>query len=441
MRAALRPVVVALLAAVSAGPALAQGTPIPTTLEQVQALQRACEAKKPQRKSAGTISESTYRRLERVIDQISKNEYGEAEAKLKEMQAASRGGYEKAVISQTLAFVYASTNRNALAIKAFETAIGENAMPQQPHEQMVLNVAQLYMADNQAEKGIKFLNEYMNEACNPLPDAHIMLASAYAEKKRWRDALTHTDLALLKSKEPKEQWLQLKLALHFELKELPKCAEVLVQLVGIAPIKETYWKQLSSILFELRKDPEALATLALAERRGYIDEEAEFRNIANLYMYLQIPYKAATFLQRGVDQKIVPPTEKNLEFLGNAWLAAREYKKAQVAMRAAAEASDKGELWKRLGQIYVEDEQWKQASEALAKARQKGVKEPGELAFLTGVVAVELKQWKAAESALREAMQHDKTAKVATQWLAHLQAEMAYNAQTAPATPEAPAQN
>lgn len=408
------------------------------TIEQIQAQARACEAKKPPRKSGGTISEGTYRRLERVIDQIAKNEYAEAEKKLKEMQESARGGYEKAVVLQTLAFVYASTNRNAPAIKAFEEAIATEAMPQQPHEQMVLNVAQLYIADDKWDRGIKFLNDYMKESCNPAPEAHIMLASAFAEQKKWRDSLLHTDLALLKAKAPQESWLQLKLALHFELKEMSKCAEVLVQLVGLVPIKETYWKQLSSILFEIKKDPEALATLALAERRGYIDEDAEYRNLSNLYMYLQIPFKAATILQRGVDEKKVPATEKNMEFLGNAWLASREYKKAQVAMRRAAEVSDKGELWKRLGHIYIEDEQWKSAMEALVKAKQKGVKEPGDLAFLTGVVAVELKQWKVAEAALREAMNHEKTAKVATQWLAHLQAEIAYNtpAETAPAETE-----
>ena len=79
--------------------------------------------------------------------------------------------------------------------------------------------------------------------------------------------------------------------------------------------------------------------------------------------------------------------------------------------------------------------------EALVRAKQKGVKEPGDLAFLTGVVAVELKQWKTAEAALREAMNHEKTAKAAAQWLAHLQAEIAYSTPPAPAESGTPAQN
>ena len=126
-------------------------------------------------------------------------------------------------------------------------------------------------------------------------------------------------------------------------------AEVLVHLVGLAPMKQEYWKQLSSMLLEIKKDPEALATLVLADRRGLIDEEHEFRNLSSMYMFLQIPLKAAQVLERGFAAKKVEPTERNFETLANAWLTAREWEKAEAAMASAAQVSDKGELYKRLG--------------------------------------------------------------------------------------------
>src|SRR6185295_10845644 len=42
------------------------------TLKELQAQAKACEARKPPRKAKGTISESTYKRLERIIDAIGK---------------------------------------------------------------------------------------------------------------------------------------------------------------------------------------------------------------------------------------------------------------------------------------------------------------------------------------------------------------------------------
>jgi tetratricopeptide (TPR) repeat protein len=202
---------------------------------------------------------------------------------------------------------------------------------------------------------------------------------------------------------------------------------VLVHLVGMAPMKETYFKQLQGVLTEISKDHEALAVLALAERRGFIDEEREFLNLSNMYMFMDIPLKAARTLERGFAAKKVEATDKNLEKLANAWFAARENEEAEAAMARAAQASDKGELWKQLGNIQMEQEKWKEALASFQKARQKGgTKHPGEVQLMIGVVATNLKQWKTAEAALREAMQHEKYTKQATEWLNHMRAEQVY---------------
>ena len=433
-------VALALAGVVAAAPALAQeqgqaeaslgsgltfsGAP---TMQEILAQQKACEARKPPRKSSGTISEATYRRMERILVQVGKNEYAESEQKLIELADNARGDYEKAVVQQTLAFVYAMQNKHAKAITAYEAALATNALPTNVHEQMIFNIAQMYMSENKFQKGEQMLNRYMQESCNPVPEAHISLAMILAERKAFRESLKQTDLSLIKSKTPKESWLQLKLALHFELKEMSRCAEVLVHLIALSPMKETYFKQLHGVLTEIKRDPEALAVLALTERRGFLDEEKEYVNLANMYLFMDIPLKSALVLERGLAAQQVQPTEKNLEKLANAWFAARENEKAEAAMARAAQASDKGELWKQLGSIQMEAEKWKDALASLQKAAQKGgSRNPGEVQFLIGVTATQLKQWKTAETALRAAMQHEKFVKPATDWLGHLQQEQAY---------------
>jgi len=411
------------MAAVAVAGALAQSqppaaNPTAATPEAILAAQRACEARHPPRKSKGTISESSYRHLERVFDKITKNNYAEAEKDLREMMADANGDYEKAVLMQTLGFVLASDKREGEAVKLFQQAVALGSLPQVQHEQMIYNIAQIQISMNNYDQGLKTMEQYMSESCNPLPDAHILMASVQAERKDWNGALRQVDLALAKAKAPKESWLQLKLALHYELKQLPKCAETLLQLVALVPSKKDYWKQLNGMLFELKKDPEALAVLALADRKGFLENENEYRNLANLYAYMQIPYKAAQVLQRGLDAKVLPADEKTLEMLANCWYLAREYNKSEEAMRKAAAASDKGELWFKLGNIYAQQEKWKPALEALTQAQKKGgVKEPDELVLLTGIAATNVKEWKRAEEALKAAQGHEKTTKAATEWL------------------------
>lgn len=378
-------------------------------------------APKKERKSSGTLSEGTYRQLERIHDLIAKNKNAEALEKANALRERVSGHYEKAIVHQTIAFIYASQNNFKAALKEFEAALALDALPQQQYEQMLYNVGQIYYADDQPEKAMAKIEQYMAEAMNPIPgDAHIMLASLYAEKKRFRDALPQVDQALAKVEKPKESWLQLKLALHYELKQYPKCAEVLVSLISLVPAKEDYWKQLSSIFFEIKQDKESLAVLALAERQGYIDQENEFRNLANVYMLLDIPYKAGEVLQAGLDRKVLKADEKTLTQLGDAWTMAREYDKAEPVLKQAAAASDKGEIYFRLGQIYVEDEKWKQALDVLDKAMAKTLKNPGDAAFLAGVAAFNLGDSKRALNYLQRALSDDGSRKNATQWIAHI---------------------
>ncbi|MBI2383615.1 MAG: hypothetical protein HYV18_06065 [Gammaproteobacteria bacterium] len=391
------------------------------TGQEIEAGIRACTARKPPRKTKSALTEGTFRQIERIQTAIGKGEYAESEKKLNELAERAHGDYEKAVVWQTLAFIYAQQEKTDKAIALFRKVLDTNALPQNAHEQIMFNIGQLLIADGKTDAGLRQIEAYMKESCNPLPDAHVMLAISYAEKKRFRDALEQIDIGLVKAKTPKESWLQAKLAMHYELKEFAACAGVLLQLVSVAPTKEQYWKQMSSLYFELGKDPQALAILALADRKGFINEESEFKNLANLYFYLQIPYKAGQVIQRGLDEGALKADEKNLELLANAWLLARENKKAEAALKKAAAASEKGELYKRLAHLYVEEENWKAAIEALDNAKAKGgIENKGEFAMLTGVTAMQLNDYARAEAAFRDALGHEKTRKAAGDWLNHL---------------------
>ncbi|MDD3763299.1 MAG: tetratricopeptide repeat protein [Nevskiales bacterium] len=381
----------------------------------------AADAPKKERKASGALTESTYRQLERVHTLIGKNENAEALEKCESLLKRVRNDYETAVVKQTMAFIYISQNNYKAAIKAFEEALALDALPQQPYEQMLYNVGQLYFQDGQTDMTIKRMERYFSETMSEPPaDAHILLASAYAEKNRFKDSLTQVDKAIAKSKEPKESWLQLKLALHYELKQFPQCADVLLKLISLVPAKEDYWKQLSSILFEIKRDKESLAVLALADRLGYLDQENEVRNLANIYLLLEIPYKAATVLDGGIERNILPANEKTLTLLGDSWMMAREYGKAETVLQRAAKISESGEIYYRLGQIYVEDERWTDALPALDKARAKGIKKVADATYLQGIAAFHTGNRKLAVELLRKAKDSDETRNSATQWLNHI---------------------
>jgi tetratricopeptide (TPR) repeat protein len=271
-------------------------------------------------------------------------------------------------------------------------------------------------------EGIKVLQEYIATACKAVPaEAHIFLANALVERKRYQDALPQIDLALSKAKAPNQSWIEMKLAVSYEMKDYKACAQSLVQLIGLAPTKPEYWKQLSSMFFEMKSDLEAVAVLSLAERQGFIEKPNERRNLYNVYMMLELPYKAGTLLQDSIEKGKMPADEANLEAVADAWINAREAGRAEATLKKLASMSEKGDYLFKLGAMYGDNEQWKDSREALQKAVQKGgIKRMGEAWMRLAVAEYSLKNVDGAVAALRKAATFDETRKQASEWLRHL---------------------
>jgi tetratricopeptide (TPR) repeat protein len=396
------------------------------------------ECAKPE-KLETDMSESAYGGLQTAMELISKKQYDEAIAKLTKM-AETGTAYEKAVMNYNLGFAYSAKTDNANAVKAFAKSLSLNALPRTQKEQLQFNLGQLYIVVGQPDNGIKTLQDYIAKACGTVPaEAHIFLANAFSEAKRYKEALPQIDLAISKAKAPKEMWLQMKLAISYELKDFPACAQALVQLIGIVPAKPEYWRQLSSLFYEMKRDTESVAVLALAERQGFVQKPNEIKNLYSVYMMLELPLKAGTLLQDAIDKNKIPADEKNLESIADAWINARESTKAETTLKKLASVSDKGEYYYKLGGMYGDDERWKESKEMLEKALEKGnLKRPGEVWMRLAVAQYSMKNGPGAIAALQKAVTFDDTRKQAGEWLRHLSSQFASGEQ-APAAEKAEA--
>jgi tetratricopeptide (TPR) repeat protein len=372
--------------------------------------------------TGGAMSEGTYRVLELAIEDLSNDSFADAEQRLLKVSDRSEG-YERAIIYQTLGFVYAQQEQLKPALEAFEVALATGALPREPREDLMYNVGQIYIADEQYERGIETIERYLKVACEAPPaTAHMMLANALAQVERYQPALEQVGMALDKADAPDESWLQLKLALHYELKEFSQCAETLVELIAMTPDSADYWKQLSGMLLEVEEQEDSLAVLAVAERTGLLETERDFKNLASVYMMLEIPYKAGLMMERGLEDGTVERNADNYQYLSDSWIAAHEWDRAESALRKAAEFGSDGDLWKRLAQVLMEKEDWQGARQALEQALDVGVSDSGQTHYLLGVAAFQSGDTRGAEDALRAATRDPAAQRQAQQWLDHIAA-------------------
>ncbi|MCH9827908.1 MAG: tetratricopeptide repeat protein [Gammaproteobacteria bacterium] len=374
-------------------------------------------------RKAGTLTEAIYHGVEESAKLMSDKKFDEAIGRLKDIVDSGEGSdYEKALVNLNLGFAYSSKNDYAGAADAFGKAVTLKALPQKQHEQLQYNLGQIYVAAGKLEPGITALQAYIAEACEPVPpEAHLFLANALSEAGHPRQALPQIDLAISKSKQPKEPWVQLKLAIQYELKDYPACARTLVMLIGMSPEKTEYWKQLSSLYYEMERNLDSVAVLALAERGELLQKPSEIDNLYNVYMGLNLPYKAGRLVAEAMKSGRVPEDEKHIEMAANAWINASETQQAEATLQRLAAMSDRGEYYFRLGAMYGEQQRWKESVDMLDKALNKGgLKQAGEAWMRLAVARYSLKDTDGARAALQKAAGYERTRKQAEQWLQHL---------------------
>lgn len=371
-------------------------------------------------KSDGTMSESTYKTVSRAIEDMGNDRIDSAESGLRSL-VDKVSGYELAIVLQTLGYAQVQQDNMQAALSSFEQALVTKALPRQAHEDLLLNTGQMYLASKQLDKGIEVLQNFLKVTCNKTPhQIHLALASAYAEKQTYELALEQVELALALVEQPQEAWLQLKLALHYQLGDFTRSAETLLELIVRVPDKQDYWRQLSGTLMQIEKEEDALAVLALAERQGYLDSETDLKNLANLYLMLEIPWKAATILADGIRQGIIEASLVNYEYLSEAWISAYEWDQAELALIEAASKAEDGKLWKRLAQVRIENDDWAGARQALEQALEQGMADTGETYYLLGIAAFNAGDNAAAITALRRSSNSASYAEQSRQWLNHL---------------------
>jgi tetratricopeptide (TPR) repeat protein len=387
-------------------------------------LAAAADCGKEEQKESTEMSEDTFSTVQTATELLGKQKYDEAIEKLSKI-ADKGSAYEKALINYNLGLAYSSKQDFKNAVKAFAAALTTDSLPRANREQLRYNLGQLYIVTGQFDDGIKTLETYVATACGTVPpEAHIFLANALSERKRYAEALPQIDLAISKSKEIKEQWLQMKLAIAYELKDYKGAADSLVQLIVKFPQKPDYWRQLSSVLYEGKSEPESLAVLALAERQGFLQKPAEIKNLFSIYMMLESPNKAGLLLESAMAKNAIPADEDNLSSLSDAWINAREADKAEATLKKLAAMSEKGDYYYKLGAMYGDNERWQDSKSMLTKALQKGgLKRTGDVWMRLAVANYGMKDNNGAIEALQKASTFDESRAQAGEWLKALTAK------------------
>jgi len=392
------------------------------------------KAKKPQRETRRTpaLRNKVYEKLAEAQAAAEAKDFNTA-AKVLDGMIASGGkkalnSYELANVYNLYAFIYYSREDYANALKSYEKVVAQPDIPIAMEVNTRFTIAQLYFVQEQWQKGINALLEWFKVTESPNANAYVLLSQGYYQTRDYDKALFNVEKAIQmykdKDKLPKEQWYNLARFLYFEKDDVNKTVDVLEELLKYYP-KKQYWVQISHMYGEQKKEKAQLAAMETAYVQGMLDKGTEQVTMAYLYLNADVPYKAAKVMDKGLKNESVEGKSKNWEIAGNAWRQAQEIDKAIPAMEEAASRSDKGELYARLGNVYLDGDHFKKAITAINKGLSRGgVKRPDTARLVLGMAYFNDKQYAKAREAFQAAGRDERSAKYASQWLKYMDSEI-----------------
>lgn len=380
----------------------------------------------PERKRSNkeAFTESVYKKFEKLQEMIADEKYADARAGLEALSARHLNSFEKANVSQYIGWIDSAEGKYVDAAKRFEEAIASDALPNQSHFSIMVQVAQMYMVGGKYQKGIDALHKYYKVTDKIEDKVFALEANAYAQMDQYAKAIPLLIKAIKLADEPKEQWMYLLYSLHMELSQFQEASKVMEQLVEINPNKKDYWMRLYGVYFQLKQDKKALATLVIADKNGLLDDEKNRITLFKMYALMEVPYKAGKVLEDGLKSGIIKPSFKRWDDLGKIWYTAAEMDKALSAFDEASKLSVDGKIDFQRANIYFERQDWKSAKMALKQALEKGGLKENQIGnswLLLGMAESETNNLAGAIDALKHAKKYPKSRKNAVQWLEHLQ--------------------
>ncbi|MGB0513661.1 MAG: tetratricopeptide repeat protein [Wenzhouxiangellaceae bacterium] len=280
--------------------------------------------------------------------------------------------FDKASVLQVRGSAHVNIDDLDGALSDFAEALELNALPESQQNELRYNLAQLYFINERYQDSIRLFERWMQSGVEVTDTAYFMLGASHYNLEQYNESAQAIRNAIELASEPEQRYYELLNAIYSEQNDLNARTGLLEEMVEIWPGKLSYWRQLSALYTQQDDQVKAFAALEAAYLNGLIEAENDLVMLAQYYSTFNNPHRGAELLVEEMDDGRIQGNVENLELLSQLWSQAREHAKAIPVLREAAELSEDGELFFRLGQALLADENYPDAEQALESALDKG---------------------------------------------------------------------
>lgn len=337
------------------------------------------------------------------------------------VERSRRHPYDAAYVQTVYGYLYIATEQYEAALAAFRRAYDAEALPASMAQNVLYNVAQLEMSLQHYEAAAQAIETWMQTAATVRSADYMMLAGARLQLKAYAAATEAVYQAIAHAEEPAPAHYELLFYLLYEQKLQDRAISTLKMMLSLFEPKKSYYVQLAGLLQERGGYADALAVLELAYLGGMLESESELLQLAHLYRYREMPYRAARLLMQGMQREQIGKRAKTLLLLAECLRESRAYAEALQAYEQAAQKSDDGEIYAIMAQLYTRLHDYDGVIDATEKGLAKQVKHPEDLYYLQGLALFEQKHYLLSKKQFDRAAKYKKYKKASRQWVRYLE--------------------
>ena len=292
----------------------------------------------------------------------------------------SANAYDKALAAQIASQAALNTDDEAAAEGYLKQAVDANALGNNQHFQLMLQLAQLQLQKDDYTNGFATLDKYLAESKSKRPADFAFKGQYLYQADRFAECIPPLKQAIETSTNPEDKvdnWTQILMVCYQEAGQLAEAVKVAEQLAAKSPNDKRAQMNLASIYLNAEQEAKAAAVLEKLRAAGLMTEEKDYRQLYLTYANMDGKEKdVIAVINEGLQKGIVKPDYQTYLALAQAYYDSEQIPQAIEAWQKAAPLSKDGETYLNLARVLWQEGRIPEAKVAARAALDKGLKKP-----------------------------------------------------------------
>jgi tetratricopeptide (TPR) repeat protein len=292
----------------------------------------------------------------------------------------SANAYDKALAAQIASQAALNTDDEAAAEGYLKQAVDANALGNNQHFQLMLQLAQLQLQKDDYTNGFATLDKYLAESKSKRPADFAFKGQYLYQADRFAECIPPLKQAIETSTNPEDKvdnWTQILMVCYQEAGQLAEAVKVAEQLAAKSPNDKRAQMNLASIYLNSEQEAKAAAVLEKLRAAGLMTEEKDYRQLYLTYANMDGKEKdVIAVVNEGLQKGVVKPDYQTYLALAQAYYYSEQIPQAIEAWQKAAPLSKDGETYLNLARVLWQEGRVPEAKVAARAALDKGLKKP-----------------------------------------------------------------